>query len=580
MDSDYSLNPPHYATVARKILWTFVIVSFLPLLIMTGSVLYQSHIFYHEKVKNQLEYLAKIHTQNIDTFLAERLNDIRLIAAGISFENLKDEAFLAQLLKTLRQDHGQAFSDLGIVDETGKQVAYTGPFHLEKADYSQAEWFKAAIENEFYVSDVFLGLRGLPHFIVTVKKVWQGRSWIIRATIDFRSFNAVVGNLRIGKTGFAFILNRDGEFQTKTLSDVEVGRSNYIKLFADELVHEGNRIRFVERGDVTGINTIYVTAPLKDGSWMMVVQQISKDAFRDLRKTQTIAFINLIIGSITIIAAGIVLSRFVSKRLLRVNQEKELMNQQIIESGKLASLGELAAGIAHEINNPVAIMVEEAGWIGDLLEDEEFEESENMDEFRRALKQINTQGIRCRDITQKLLSFARKCETTFAVVQVNELINEVVGISGQHAKYNNVLIETRFAEDLPFIEISQTEVQQVMLNLINNALDAMEKTGGVIRISTELNEDRILISVSDDGPGIPETLINRVFDPFYTTKPVGKGTGLGLSICYGLVSRMGGKIKVESTVGVGTTFKIYLPVGETRKSVSGDALPEQTACGA
>lgn len=569
MKSVYPENPPHYASVSKKILLTFVIVSFLPLLIMTGSVLYQSHIFYHEKVKDQLEYLAKIHTQNIDTFLQERLNDIRFFAASIEFEELKDERFLEETLKKLRQEYGPVFSDLGVVDEKGQQIAYAGPFRLEKADYSDADWFKKAIANKDYVSDVFLGLRGLPHFIVTVKKELQGKIWIIRATIDFRSFNAVVGNLRIGKTGFAFILNRDGEFQTETLSNVNVGRSTYLDLFAGDLDDGKNRVRFVERSDVTGIKTIYVTAPLKNGNWLMIVQQISKDAFRDLRKTQIAAFINLVLGSITIIAAGIVLSRLVSQRLTQVDQEKELMNQQIIETGKLASLGELAAGIAHEINNPVAIMLEEAGWIGDLLDDETFQKTENMEEFHRALKQINIQGIRCRDITQKLLSFARKSETRLSVVQINDLIDEVVEISGQHAKYNNVLIETRYASNLPMIEVSQTEVQQVMLNMINNALDAMEKTGGTIRISTGIENESLLIKVSDDGPGIPETHLARVFDPFYTTKPVGKGTGLGLSICYGIVSRMGGKIKAESAVGFGTTFHIFIPCADARESITG-----------
>jgi len=246
------------------------------------------------------------------------------------------------------------------------------------------------------------------------------------------------------------------------------------------------------------------------------------------------------------------------------------MNQQIIESGKLASLGELAAGIAHEINNPVAIMVEEAGWIGDLLSDETFQQSENLEEFKRALMQINKQGIRCRDITQKLLSFARKSETNLSVVQINEVIDEVVGICVQHAKYANVTIETDYATGLPMIEVSQTEVQQVMLNLINNALDAMEKTGGKIDIKTAEEKGFIVILVSDNGPGIPEKNLSRIFDPFYTTKAVGKGTGLGLSICYGIISRMGGKITVKSAVGSGTSFYIYLPSEELREAYAAE----------
>ncbi len=557
-------NRPHYATVSRKILITFLVVSFLPLLVMTGSLLYQSHAFFHEKVKNQIEYLAKIHTLNIDAFLRERLNNIRFLAATRSYEELTDESGLRRILQRLQEEYGPVFSDLGIVDGNGRQIAYAGPFRLEGADYSQAPWFKEAMSNPDYVSDVFMGLRGLPHFIVAVRRQPRrgGRPWILRAAIDFRSFNDVVENLRIGKTGFAFILNRQGALQTETLADVKLAKASYMALFGRGGTGVREPVRFFERSDLTGIKSLYVTAPLKNGDWLMVLQQISADAFGDLRKTQGIALINLILGSVAIIASGVVLSRLVKARLLREDREKAMMNQQIVESGKMASLGELAAGIAHEINNPVAIMVEEAGWIGDLLEEETFQDSDNLAEFKRALKQINTQGIRCRDITQKLLSFARKSESRTSLVQIDQLIDEVVSLSTQHARYANVLIETRYAQDLPAIEVSQTEIQQVMMNLINNAMDAMAKTGGLIQIDASLDRDHIVIEVADTGPGIPETHLSRIFDPFYTTKPVGKGTGLGLSICYGIISRMGGRIQVKSAVGAGTTFTIHLPCAE------------------
>jgi two-component system NtrC family sensor kinase len=366
----------------------------------------------------------------------------------------------------------------------------------------------------------------------------------------------------MGKTGFAFILNREGEFQTDVSASSRMRRNTCRELFEKNRDLAGNGISFSERKDQSGIQTVYVSTPLKEGQWLMVLQQFSSDAFSDLRKTQLAALSNLVLGSVCILVAGIVLSRLVVRRLTQVDQEKEIMNQQIIESGKLASLGELAAGIAHEINNPVAIMVEEAGWIDDLLDDDVVRQSKNYDEFKRALKQINTQGVRCRDITQKLLSFARKSENRLALAHVNDLIAEVVGISEQHAKYNNVAIQTVYGEDLPLIEVSQTEVQQVMLNLINNAMDAMEKTGGTIEIRTWREREDIVIQVADNGPGIPEANLSRIFDPFFTTKPVGMGTGLGLSICYGIIKRMGGRIMVSSKAREGSTFFVYLPAGD------------------
>jgi len=255
-------------------------------------------------------------------------------------------------------------------------------------------------------------------------------------------------------------------------------------------------------------------------------------------------------------------SKRMVSRIAKADREKEMMNQQVIETGKLASIGELAAGIAHEINNPVAIMVEEAGWIQDLLSEEEFAQSENLEEFTRALRQINTQGKRCKEITHKLLSFARKTDPRVQDVQINSLIQEVVGISDQRARFSNVAIRTDLAPDLPITEVSPSEFQQVFLNLINNALDVMEKKGGILNIGSRLEKDRVVVTVSDNGPGIPKEYLARIFDPFFTTKPVGKGTGLGLSICYGIVKKIGGEINVRSVLDEGTTFEVKLPISK------------------
>jgi signal transduction histidine kinase/CheY-like chemotaxis protein len=227
--------------------------------------------------------------------------------------------------------------------------------------------------------------------------------------------------------------------------------------------------------------------------------------------------------------------------------------------GKLALLGDLAAGIAHEINNPVAIMVEEAGWIEDLLDEEEFKDSPNLAEFRRALKQIKTQGTRCKEIIQNLLTFGRKGGLKVQDVQLNDLIRDVVKSHEKRIRGANVELRTRLAENLPPVRLSPSEIQQILSNLLNNAADALEAKGGYVEISTRLVGDDVIVEVADNGHGIPPDILEKIFDPFFTTKPVGKGTGLGLSICYGLIERMGGDINVESNVGAGTTFRVRIP---------------------
>ncbi|MBW1688838.1 MAG: HAMP domain-containing histidine kinase, partial [Deltaproteobacteria bacterium] len=219
-------------------------------------------------------------------------------------------------------------------------------------------------------------------------------------------------------------------------------------------------------------------------------------------------------------------------------------------------------------------MVEEAGWMEDLLEDEEFQDTKQLEEFQRSLKQIKSQGGRCKQITHKLLSFARKTDARIQEVSLYELVDEMVALSAQRAKYSNVEIVTSLQRALPNLRASVSEMQQVFLNLINNAIDAMEKKGGKIHISIKRQNQSLVIRVADTGPGIPEANLERVFDPFFTTKPVGKGTGLGLSICYGIIAKMGGKIDVRSAIDVGTTFRIELPLPE-KKAVAQTPIEAQ-----
>ncbi len=552
----------YYQSLTRNMILTVIIVSFTPMILVISILLHQFDKSYQEKTYAHLSELVQKHKQNIDSFLNEKLTDIQFLANNNSFERLNNNDFLREQLANLRSTYGSLFVDLGLVDEKGFQVAYAGPYELKNAEYTNAQWFMEASAKQSYISDVFLGLRALPHFIVTIKKKGPDGQYLFRATIDFMAFNSLVQNLRVGKTGFAFILNKAGEFQTNPSMEYKPSLSGY-EFFWDSVKKEKNNIFITRLKDDANTENLYAVGSLKNGDWLLIVQQQTADAFSDFNQMFNIALIIFIIGGIAIVVMAFVMSKKMVLRIRRADKGKETMNQQIVETGKMASIGELAAGIAHEINNPVAIMVEEAGWIGDLLEEEEFAPSENLDEFTRALAQINTQGKRCKEITHKLLSFARKTDATVKDVQINDIIKEIVNLSAQMAKYNKVSIITDFNDSLPYITISPSEMQQVILNLINNALDAMEKIGGTIRVSTKISEveaDHIVIIVEDDGPGIPEPNLLRIFDPFFTTKPVGKGTGLGLSICYGIISKLGGKIDVQSAVGQGSRFRIWIPI--------------------
>jgi two-component system NtrC family sensor kinase len=549
----------YYKSLTRRIVIIIVVVSIIPLVLISGTIRYYFQVSYQEKVLDHLKVLQKKHRQNIDNFLSEKLADIKVQAESYTLAQLSDEAFLKERLATLHNAYGRSFVDLGVVNEHGIQIAYAGPFGLREADYSKAPWFQEAMKGQTFISDVFPGLRGLPHFIVSVRQETKGAKWILRATVDFDAFNSLVENIRVGSTGFAFILNKKGEFQTKPRSGITAPGEPYLSMFTSPGASTDD-VTVIEKANEAGEDVLYVMSRLKDGDWVLGIQQSSSDAYSALYLARRITLVIFLLGVVGIVAVAVVLSKRVVKRIMTADQEKQMMNERVIEAGKLASLGELAAGIAHEINNPVAVMVEEAGWIQDLLDEEDFKQSKNLDEFKQSLAQIRTQGVRCKQITHKLLSFARKTDPRPQCVQLNDLIEEVVSLCQQRARYATIKINMDLDPDLPNIQASPTEVQQVIMNLINNSLDAIDGRGGTVAVKTRLTGDNVVIDVADDGPGIPEVYLQRIFDPFFTTKPPGKGTGLGLSICYGIVTKMGGKISVNSATEVGTTFHIQLPI--------------------
>ena len=455
-----------------------------------------------------------------------------------------------------------AFVDIGLVNSEGVQIAYAGPFNLTMADYASARWFQEARLREHYVSDVFAGLRGTPHFIVTAARQQGEDTYYVKATIDFEAFNDLVGNIRVGTTGFAFIFNRNGELQTKPRFEVALDQPPYAKIIDGELP-AGAPVSIFEGSDLLGRPSIFAVAPLRQGRWFLAYQQQVADAYGRLRQLETIAVSAFVIAAGIAIAISYGLARQTALRLAAAKRKETIMSDKVIETGKLASIGELAAGIAHEINNPVAIMVEEAGWIQDLLlTGHESDTGETQAEIARAVHQIRTQGERCKSITHKLLSFARKTDPTIKPFDLNGLVVEVIGLMGQKTRYANVKIETRLNPGLGPLYASPSELQQVLLNLVNNAVDAIGPDGGTVTVSTARDKGEIILKVEDTGEGIPEANLERIFDPFFTTKAVGHGTGLGLSICYGIVDKLGGRITVESEVGVGTTFTIHFKAGK------------------
>ncbi len=547
---------PYYKALGRKIALTIAVVAFLPY-VLTYFVFYSNfQESIRSQVLNSLRHVVESHQRTIDGFLTERLSDLRYTANLHTAQELSRAKDLQEVLTSLNAVY-RVYMDLGFLNAQGRHLAYVGPYGLHQADYAEAFWFKEVMDKGLHVSDVFKGVRGVPHFIIAIKFNREGQDYVLRATIDIAQFSSLVEGVRLGNTGEAFILNQEGLYQTQS-------RSHGSLLSPSDLVMPPHfsGVRVDENVIRRERNVVVAETWIKNGQWLLICQQDAEDAFGQLAKTLNLAVLIGAFGLLIVTLTTLVFTRQLVGRIAKADREKELLNEQIIQSGKLSSLGELAAGVAHEINNPVAIMIEEAGWVQDLLSDEHecFEKSPNRDEYQRALKQIHTQGQRCKEITHKLLGFARRTDAPVELTQLNDLIAEVVELIERPASYANITIVQKLAPGLPQVNASPSELQQVIINLLKNSSDAMEKTGGVIVVSTRPEGGMgVVLTVQDNGPGIPEAVLPRIFDPFFTTKPVGQGTGLGLSICFGIVSKLGGKIEVSSKKEGGATFQVHLP---------------------
>ncbi len=259
------------------------------------------------------------------------------------------------------------------------------------------------------------------------------------------------------------------------------------------------------------------------------------------------------------------ISRDVTERK-RMEEERQQLEQKAQLASRLASVGEMASGIAHEINNPLTGVI---GYAQLLLQ-------ENLpDKIRKDLETINDGAQRVANVIQRLLAFARQYKPQRTYVSINDVIATTLDLRGYHLETSNIKVNAQLAPDLPVTIADAGQLQQVFLNLIVNAETEMNlvRGSGKLSIKTQRIENNIRISFKDDGPGIAEENLERIFNPFFTTRQVGQGTGLGLSVCYGIVSEHGGRIYAESKPGKGATFIVELPIITEHKQLE---FPEPT----
>lgn len=540
--------------LGTKIAITALCFSLIPLIGLGVTMYSMFASAYHSKVRANLITLAENKRQGIDLFLREQVSQLRTIAHSHSFEDLASQEKLDTILATM-QLGSRTFIDLGLINEEGMHVSYSGPYNLSKANYKNEEWFNQVMVRKIYVSDVFEGFRGFPHMIIAVMKQEKGRVWILRATIDSDIFDSLVRWLQIGDGGDAYLVNRAGELQTRPRFGNK-SKEIYAS-FLGSPFSGAKSTEFESEKKKIFVGGIW----LEQKDWLLVIEEDMLGELQPLFETQAATWVVVGTGIAFIIIGTLMITRMIVVQQERSNRDQAQLNEELIQSSKMAALGKLAAGVAHEVNNPLAVIREKAGWMRDLLEEEDVKASPNFKEFEDAVDKIEQHVERAGNVVHRMLGFARRMEPVCNDLYINDVIRQTTAFLDNEIRFRNIELVWNLDPDLPTIQSDASQIQQVVLNLFNNAIDAIDRNGHItVTTGFDPGLEQVVISLRDDGPGMEKEVQKRIFDPFFTTKKVGEGTGLGLSISYSIINKLGGSIRFESEVGQGTEFIIHLPV--------------------
>ncbi len=569
-DQDPLISRSRYRRMFLAGVLTVSAVALVPLAIMSAMSYRQYRQAFRLEMTRPMLRFAEAGKQSLESSLSERLSALARLARETSYDTLRDSRRLEAILSDIK-GMGDGIVDLGVIRDDGVQVSYAGPYALTGRNYADQTWFREVATRGSYISDVFMGYRNLPHIVIAIQgDRGDGRWFALRASLDTDVFHWLVrdrGSRRpeqgsvchrchsLGVPAFsdAFIVNREGVLQTPSrLYGPVLARAPIPTL------PTAREAQFTEIVDTAGVPLAAAFADI-DRSPFTLVLVAPRDAlhagWRPLRRD--LVLFPLISGLIIlgVIVAG---SLYVVNRAREADRKRAALFHKMEYTNKLAAIGRLGAGVAHEINNPLAIISQKAGLLHDLLTMSE--DLPPKPKILELVESVQRSAERCGGITHRLLGFAKHMDVEREAINLEALLREVLGFLEKEASYRSIQISLAADDDVPPIISDRGQLQQVFLNIINNAFAAVED-GGRIEIGIRRQGDAaVAVTIADNGVGIPQEHMEQIFDPFFTTKK-GAGTGLGLSITYGIVQKLGGEISVNSEVGVGTRFTVTLPVG-------------------
>ena len=516
---------------------------------------------------SRTERLASNARRAVSFFLEERLDALQFTVNELDYEQMTSPGRLSEVLRHLKLGFG-GLTDLNVIDHTGNQVAYAGPFSgLKGRDYNGQRWFIESQKHNYYVSEIFRGYRKVPHMIIAVKSFRNdGTFFILRATLETDRLIKTLSSHKTGAHSEIFLVSRSGIIQTPSKYYGGIFQKMSLPLPAFSPRTQAVMVSDDQKRSII-MGYAFISTRIADTPFIIVVIKQKAMMMQVWRKLRT--NMNWFVGFCILVFLVVVTitCTFMVNRLYLADKGKAETMALMEQNNQLVSIGQLAAGVAHEINNPLALINETAGYVKDLCvlkeqyqKDEEL--VENIDSILEAVE-------RCGRITRQLLRFARKFDVKIQKVNLRDVISDSLAFYTKEAEYRNINVYVDVLADTPEIETDRGKLQQILVNLISNAFQAVDSGCNLDIQASKDGTERVRIIISDNGCGMPEENLPKIFDPFFTTKPDDKGTGLVLDITCGLIKKLHGNISVNSKENVGTTFTITLP-NRVHKEMSED----------
>jgi len=535
---------PYFRRLWNTTVLTLLAAAFIPFFFI-GAVIYTyTTVLLKQQTLAMLENAVQQQKTAIDQFFDARIQALQLISGNLSAERLSQPDVLTGVLQSL-STRAPYFVDLSIIDHHGRHLAYTGPFDLMSRNYQNSDWYMRIMTRKVFVSDLFLGFRNIPHAVIAVKSAPDQGGWILRGTLNAAYVDAIAGRIAQVQKGDAFLINKNGIYQTTPKKEGGIMTSSGIH---DPVRHQGVAIE-----ELNG--RLRLSAWLDTVDWISVVEIDKKDAFAAIYRLRSLVIYIFVLSAIMMFLAVLLTTNYLITRLESKRRRLQHLDEQLRHASRVATAAGLYKGAFARVKDGLSNIDVAAGLIGEAL-NKTPAVVDGAPEFQNSVQQIQEQTQATRRIIDACMRFDAYAHPVIADIRIDVLLNDLIELNDWEIRQKQVNVIRKLPPDDVVIRSDPAAVRHVLQCLLQNALEAVD-AAGEITLAPAVEEDGIRIIVADSGPGIAPADQERIFEALFTTQS--GHAGLGLAVARSIVEKLGGELTVDGRPGKGAAFTLYLP---------------------